>query len=123
MKKLYAYYCKAEEIITGIGFVTIIVLVFSSAIARGLKNPIQWTVDISQLLLAWVSFFGADVAWRHSQILGLDLFTKNLPIRLRKVKYPRQSRGLEFVNRSKRFLLFVVLSHPLSLYEFAPLPY
>jgi hypothetical protein len=28
-----------------------------------------------------------------------------------KVKYLRQSRGLEFVNRSKQFLLFGILSH------------
>jgi TRAP-type C4-dicarboxylate transport system permease small subunit len=85
MKRVYAYYCKAEEIVTGIGFIAIVALVFSSAIARGLKNPIQWTVDISQLLLAWVSFLGADIAWRYSQILGLDLFTRKLPARLRKI--------------------------------------
>jgi TRAP-type C4-dicarboxylate transport system permease small subunit len=62
-----------------------VVLVFASAIARGMRHPIQWTVDISQLLLAWVSFLGADVAWRHNQILGLDLITKNLPLKIRRV--------------------------------------
>jgi hypothetical protein len=38
------------------------------------------------------------------------------------VKYPRQSRGLEFVNRSKRFLLFVISScffQPLVICPFA----
>jgi adenylate kinase len=39
------------------------------------------------------------------------------------VKYPRQSRGLEFMNRSKRFLLFGFLSHPFGLSGFAPLTY
>jgi hypothetical protein len=36
---------------------------------------------------------------------------------------PRQSRGLEFMNRSKRFLLFGFLSLPFSPSGFVPLPY
>jgi hypothetical protein len=34
----------------------------------------------------------------------------------KEVKYPRQSRGLEFMNRSKRFLLFAILSHASSFF-------
>jgi TRAP-type C4-dicarboxylate transport system permease small subunit len=85
MKKIYQYYCKFEVFICSVGFFSIVVLVFVSAISRGLKYPIQWTVDISQLLLAWVSFLGADVAWRHGQILGLDLITKNFPLKMRRL--------------------------------------
>jgi TRAP-type C4-dicarboxylate transport system permease small subunit len=85
MKKLYGYYCKFEEIVCGTGFVSIVVLVFVSAIARGIKHPLQWTIDISQLLLAWVSFMGADVAWRHGQLLGIDLLTKRLPVKIQKL--------------------------------------
>jgi TRAP-type C4-dicarboxylate transport system permease small subunit len=76
MKKFYHYYCKVEVFVCSIGFISIVALVFVSALARGLRHPIQWTVDISQLLLAWVSFLGADIAWRHGQILGLDIITK-----------------------------------------------
>jgi hypothetical protein len=39
------------------------------------------------------------------------------------VKYPRQSRGLEFVSRSKRFLLVDIPSYPFSSSRFGPLPY
>jgi hypothetical protein len=39
------------------------------------------------------------------------------------VKHPRQIRGLVFVNRSKRFLLFGFLSLPFSPSGFVPLPY
>lgn len=85
MKKLYQYYCGFEEIVCGTGFVSIVVLVFISAIARGLKHPLQWSIDISQLLLAWVSFIGADVAWRRGQLLGIDLFTRRLPRRVQSV--------------------------------------
>ncbi|MDR3193427.1 MAG: TRAP transporter small permease [Treponema sp.] len=85
MKKLYACYCKVEEIICGTGFVSIVALVFISAIARGIRYPLQWSIDISQLLLAWVSFLGADIAWRYGQLLGIDLVTKRLPEKLRKI--------------------------------------
>jgi TRAP-type C4-dicarboxylate transport system permease small subunit len=85
MKKIYQYYCKAEVFICAVGFSAIVVLVFASAISRGLRHPIQWTVDISQLLLAWVSFLGADIAWRHGQILGLDLITRSFPLKIRRV--------------------------------------
>jgi TRAP-type C4-dicarboxylate transport system permease small subunit len=85
MKKLYGYYCKCEEFICGTFFVAIIALVFASAIARGLKHPLQWSIDISQLLLAWVSFIGADVAWRYGQLLGIDLLTKHLPGKAQKI--------------------------------------
>jgi TRAP-type C4-dicarboxylate transport system permease small subunit len=85
MRKLYDYYCKAEALVCGVGFITIVVLVFVSAIARGLKYPLQWSIDISQLLLAWVSFIGADVAWRHGQLLGIDLLTRRLPKGIQKI--------------------------------------
>jgi TRAP-type C4-dicarboxylate transport system permease small subunit len=85
MKKLYAYYCKVETVICGTGFVTIVALVFISAIARGLKYPLQWSIDISQLLLAWVSLMGADIAWRHGQLPGIDLLTKHLPKAIQKI--------------------------------------
>jgi hypothetical protein len=42
---------------------------------------------------------------------------------INEVKHPRQSRGLVFVNRSKRFLLFDFLSLPFSPSGFVPLPY
>jgi TRAP-type C4-dicarboxylate transport system permease small subunit len=85
MRKLYQYYCKFEVLVCAIGLASIVVLVFVSAIARGLRYPIQWTVDISQLLLAWVSFLGADVAWRHGQIMGLQLITKRFPLKMRRI--------------------------------------
>ncbi|MDR1574449.1 MAG: TRAP transporter small permease [Treponema sp.] len=85
MKKFYEYYCKFEKIVCGTGFITIVVLVFLSAIARSLKNPLQWSIDISMLLLAWVSFLGADIAWRRGQLLGIDLLTRNLPIKAQKL--------------------------------------
>jgi TRAP-type C4-dicarboxylate transport system permease small subunit len=85
VKKVYGYYCKIEEFFVGLGFFSIVALVFVSALARGLRHPVAWSIDIAQLLLAWVSFFGADCAFRHGQLLGIDLFTRNLPGKLQKL--------------------------------------
>jgi TRAP-type C4-dicarboxylate transport system permease small subunit len=84
MKTLYKWYCRIEEIFCGISFSCIVVLVFTSAIARTANKPLAWSIDISQLLLAWTAFFGADCAFRSNQLMGIDLFTRKLTPALRK---------------------------------------
>jgi TRAP-type C4-dicarboxylate transport system permease small subunit len=69
-------YCRAEEVATCAGLCVIIVLVFLSAIARFVRHPWNWTIDISLLLLAWVSLLGADIAYRYGAIVGLNIITK-----------------------------------------------
>lgn len=82
MKKFYKTLCKGEQILCGICLSTIIVLVFISAIARAIGRPISWVVDVSQFLLAWTAFLGADMAFRENRILGVDLVTKKLPLKV-----------------------------------------
>ena len=41
--------------------------------------------DICALLFAWVSFMGADIALRSNRLVGMDILTMNLPIRIQKV--------------------------------------
>ena len=79
MKKLYHWYCKAEEVVCGVGFVFLILFVFLSAILRFLKFSMSWNIDLAMLLLAWTAFLGADIAWRGGQIIGVDILTRNLP--------------------------------------------
>jgi TRAP-type C4-dicarboxylate transport system permease small subunit len=83
MKKLYRLLCKAEEIVCGVGFVGLIALVFLSAILRFFRVSMSWNIDMAMLLLAWTAFLGADIAYRSGQLVGIDLFTRNLPKRLR----------------------------------------
>ena len=79
MKKLYRFLCKAEEAVCGTGFVFLIAFVFLSAILRAFKFSLSWSIDLAMLMLAWTAFLGADIAWRHGQIIGVDLVTRNLP--------------------------------------------
>ena len=62
-----------------------VALVFSSAIARGIGKPLAWSLDVAQLLLCWTSLVGADVAFRHDKFIGLDLFTRKMPVKVQKV--------------------------------------
>lgn len=85
MKTFYKHFCKAEEIILGIVFISIIVLIFSAAIFRQFNHPIVWADDIAKFLFSWAAFLGADVAMRHSRLVGVDLLVKKLPRKLAKV--------------------------------------
>lgn len=85
MKKVYNAYCKAEEFLFSFLFAVMVALVFSSAIARGIGKPLGWSLDVAQLLLCWTSLVGADVAFRHDKFIGLDLFTRKMPVKVQKV--------------------------------------
>ena len=85
VKKVYNAYCKAEEFLFSFLFATMVALVFGSAIARGIGKPLAWNLDVAQLLLCWTSLVGADVAFRHDKFIGLDLFTRKMPVKVQKV--------------------------------------
>ena len=85
MKKVYNAYCKAAEFLFSFLFAVMVALVFSSAIARGIGKPLAWSLDVAQLLLCWTSLVGADVAFRHDKFIGLDLFTRKMPVKVQKV--------------------------------------
>ncbi len=85
MKKAYYYYCKIEETIVAIGFIAIVALIFIAAFLRALKMPLIWADDFAKLLFSWVALIGADVAFRYSRLIGVDLVTNKLPPRIMKV--------------------------------------
>lgn len=61
-----------------------ILIVFANAMARLIGLAIDWTTDLAQLLFAWVSVFGADMAMKKSRHIGVDLITKRLPAKANK---------------------------------------
>jgi TRAP-type C4-dicarboxylate transport system permease small subunit len=79
MKKVYATFCKIEEIIACTLIMTIASLVFISAIARTIKHPLNWAQDISLLLFSWAVFLGADMALRHADFVRVDMIVNKLP--------------------------------------------
>jgi C4-dicarboxylate transporter, DctQ subunit len=87
LKIFYNKFCKFEELLVQIFLGTITFLVFSSAICRSLKVPINWAIDVSMLLFAWTVFLGADVALRNTGLVKVDLIIKNLPLNIHTTLY------------------------------------
>ena len=85
MLKFYRGFCKVEEVITSIAFVSIIVLIFSAAIFRAFSHPLVWADDIARFLFSWTAFLGADIALRHSRLVGVDMLVNKLPPKTRKL--------------------------------------
>ncbi|WP_407635681.1 hypothetical protein [Pseudothermotoga thermarum] len=54
-----------EKYAAKILILSMVILVFASGVARFLKYPINWAVDMSTFMFAWACFFAFDVAWRE----------------------------------------------------------
>lgn len=78
MKKLYALLCRIEELIVQLFLFLIMFLVFISAIFRTFKHPLNWAIDVSLLLFAWLVFLGADSALRNTDLVNVDLIIRKL---------------------------------------------
>ena len=83
-KKIYTGYCKIESVIAGAAFLTIVVLTFLNAVLRVFKMPIIFVDDLSLLLFGWAAFLGADVAFRHCRLVGMDILTSKFSIKIQK---------------------------------------
>ena len=82
MKKIFKAACTVEEYICAALLSIIVFLSFITAVARCINHPISWTIEVSQLLLAWLAFIGADMAFRADKIMGVDILTRKLPVKV-----------------------------------------
>lgn len=87
LKKAYGWYCRIEEVVCGILFASIVVLVFASAFLRLFKHPLIWADDIAKLCFAWAAFLGADVAMRYCRLVGVDFIMNKINAKARKILY------------------------------------
>lgn len=82
MKKGFRIFCTIEEYFCAALLSVIVALSFITAIARCINHPISWTIEVSQLLLAWLAFIGADMAFRSDKIMGVDILTRKFPVKV-----------------------------------------
>ncbi len=69
MRRVYEHICTIEALVAKITLVAMVTLVFSAGIARLFRNPINWAVDMSTFLFAWLDlphFNGHPVSWRYN---------------------------------------------------------
>jgi TRAP-type C4-dicarboxylate transport system permease small subunit len=70
---------KFEEFCVSVFLVFLIVLVFSAAILRFSSIDVIWAVDVAQMLFAWTTFLGADLALHRHKHIGVDILVSRLP--------------------------------------------
>lgn len=75
---------RAEELISRTLLTLLVLLVFVPAVTRTFNRPIIWSIEIAQLLFAWLAFLGANQAMRAGAHIGVDVLTRHLPPRLRR---------------------------------------
>ena len=75
---------RVEELISRALLALLVLLVFVPAVTRTFNRPIIWSIEIAQLLFAWLAFLGANQAMRAGAHIGVDVLTRHLPPRLRK---------------------------------------
>ena len=74
---------RVEELISRVLLALLVLLVFVPAVSRTFNRPIIWSIEIAQLLFAWLAFLGANQAMRAGAHIGVDVLTRNLPPRIR----------------------------------------
>ncbi|MDR1659455.1 MAG: TRAP transporter small permease subunit [Desulfovibrio sp.] len=79
MKKLYAYFCKIELSIAMFALCVSTLLIFFSAVARSVGNPVNAALEISLFIFAWCIFLSADVALRDDRMMSMDIFINLMP--------------------------------------------
>jgi TRAP-type C4-dicarboxylate transport system permease small subunit len=84
MKKLYDWLCEVESFAARITLWGMVGLIFAAGIARLMRAPINWAVDLSTCLFAWSCFLSADVAWRENKLMSVDVLVRKFPERIRR---------------------------------------
>ena len=77
------YLARVEELVSRVLLALLVLLVFVPAVSRTFNRPIIWSIEIAQLLFAWLAFLGANQAMRAGAHIGVDVLTRNLPPRVR----------------------------------------
>ena len=84
MNKLYENICEVEAFVARTTLWGMVILIFAAGIARLLRYPINWAIDLSTCLFAWSCFFSGDIAWRENKLMSVDVFVGLFPEKFRR---------------------------------------
>jgi TRAP-type C4-dicarboxylate transport system permease small subunit len=84
MKKLYGDICEFEAFVARITLWGMVVLIFAAGVARLLKYPMNWAMDMSTCLFAWSCFLSGDIAWRENKLMSVDVLVKLYPEKVKR---------------------------------------
>lgn len=73
------------EFVTVIGLVMVILLILVQVIGRyTLVNPVYWSEELARYLFVWTTLFGASLALRRFQLVGVSFLVEKLTVRYQK---------------------------------------
>jgi TRAP-type C4-dicarboxylate transport system permease small subunit len=84
MKTFYGNICEVEAFVARTTLWAMVILIFVAGIARLLRSPINWAIDLSTCLFAWSCFFSGDIAWRENKLMSVDIFVGLFPEKVRR---------------------------------------
>lgn len=110
MRALYAKLLRLEAVLAGIFLVLMVVLVFTGGVARLLRQPQNWTIDLATCCFAWATFLCADIAWRRDALMSVNLLAARAS--------PPVRRALSYCNYLiiSAFLVYVIYTGILLSY-------
>ena len=74
----------------GMLLVAVVILVAVASVARAMGSPIIWSVEMAQLIFAWLCMLAADIAMQEDRHFGLQI--------LREILSKRASAWVEIIN-------------------------
>lgn len=87
LKKLETGLNRVETVFVCLGLLMLIFTVFSAAVLRFFGIDMSVSTDLAQLIFAWVSFIGADLAMRREKHMGVDMLISKLPLNILNMVY------------------------------------
>ncbi len=84
MKTVYDNLREGEAFVARITLWAMVILIFAAGVARLLRYPINWAVDMSTCLYAWSCFLSADIAWRENKLMSVDVLTRLFPEKIKR---------------------------------------
>ena len=102
MRTLYARVLRLEAVLAGTFLLLMVALVFTGGVARLVRHPLNWTIDLATCFFAWATFLCADIAWRKDALISINLLASRAP--------PQVQRALTYCNYLiiSAFLIYLI---------------
>ena len=78
MRKLYLGFLRFEAILAATFLLVMVAMIFTGGVARLMRMPLNWTIDVATCAFAWGAFLCADIAWRKDLFMSIDAVVTQL---------------------------------------------
>lgn len=72
MRRVYQGFLRIEALLAGIFLLLMVITIFTGGVARLMRMPLNWTIDIASCSFAWGAFLCGDIAWRKDMLMSID---------------------------------------------------